>query len=157
MRNPFFNRLFTLQTILWASLAIFFGSAFIIWTRPMSPRDLALGLLCGVGAFIVFGIAIIAEHVTPSLVEIRLRLRDLELHYQATTTEAEILRLRASMRQLISGPSGTPETPLDPYILPDPDEPSDELPVSSAPLRARTDNGSLAPSLCTHSQEELSC
>lgn len=149
MRHPLLNRLCTLQTVLWASLAIVVGSAALIWTRPMSPRDLALDLLCGVGAFIVFGVAVLVECVTPLLVEIRLRLRDLELHHQAATTEAEIIRLRASIRQLISGPSATPETPLNPYILPDPDEPSDELPVSSAPLRARADTRSLSPSTRT--------
>lgn len=136
MRNTPLDRFFTLQAVIWVSLAIFFGSALIIWARPMSPRELALGLLCGVGAFIVFGVAVIAEFIDPTLAEMRLRLRHIELHCQANAMEANIIQLQTAMRQLISHPSrragGTGPAPAviqDPYILPDPDEPSGELPV----------------------------
>lgn len=127
---------FTFQTVIWASLSLFVESGLLIWTRPMSPKELAISLLLGFGAFIVFGVAVIAQFIDPTLAEIRLRLRHMELHYQANAMEADIVQLRTAMRQLISHPSGhaggtrpAPPAIEDPYIIPDPDEPSADLPV----------------------------
>lgn len=124
------------QPVIWASLGVVGGFGLLMWIQPMSPKELALSLLGGFGAFIVFGVAAIAQFINPTLAEIRLRLQRVELHCQANTMEADIFQLRTTMRWLIAdpsrraaGPCPAPTAIEDPYVLPDPDEPSDELPV----------------------------
>jgi len=104
----------------------------------MSPKELALSLLCGIGAFIVFGVAVLAELIEPTLVEIRLRLRQLELHQQLTIDHANVVHLRGAMRQVMQGTRSHLEIPSEQagerspvYVLHDPDEPDEAFPVEA--------------------------
>lgn len=138
MSNTPAHRFPPFQTVIWASLSVVGGFSLLMWIRPMSPKELALSLLCGVGAFIVFGVAVLAELIEPTLVELRLRLRQLELHQQVSAEQARIAHLRATLRQFAREtrggsefPSDHAEGPLDAYLLPDPDEPEEALPVGA--------------------------
>jgi len=106
----------------------------------MPAEDLALSLLCGVGAFMVFGAAVIATVIEPTLIEIRLRLRQLELHQQLTIDHANVMHLRGAMRQFAHETRhGSEITPNlaggrpTVYVLPghDPDEPEEALSVGA--------------------------
>lgn len=138
MSNTPAHRFPPFQTVIWASLSVVGGFSLLMWIRPMSPKELALSLLCGVGAFIVFGVAVLAELIEPTLVEIRLRLRQLELHQQLTIDHANVMHLRGALRQIMRDPrrasefpSDHAEGPLNAYLLPDPDEPEEALPVGA--------------------------
>ncbi len=141
MRPRFASRVFTFQTVIWVSLSVVFGFGLLIRFRPMSAEDLALSLLCGFGAFMVFGAAVVAELIEPTLIEIRLRLRQLELHQQLTTDHANIVHLRATMRQFRRETQRTSEMTRreseitsdqaggrsNVYVLRDPDEADEAL------------------------------
>lgn len=138
MPNTSTHRFPPFQTVIWASLSVVGGFGLLIRFRPMPAEDLALSLLGAFGAFIVFGVAVLAELIEPTLVEIRLRLRQLELHQQLTTEHANVVRLRATMRQFLRDtrrgskiPSDQAGGPLDTYLLPDPDEPEEALLVGA--------------------------
>lgn len=136
MRTLFASRVFTFQTIIWGSLSVVFGFGLLIRFRPMPVEGLALSLLCGFGAFMVFGAAVIAELIEPTLIEIRLRLRQLELRQQLTIEGANVAHLRATMRQFAQETRHGSEITSDQaggrstvYLLPDydPDEPEEAL------------------------------
>lgn len=137
MCSPPPHRLSLLQTIIWTSLSVVVGFGLLIRFRPMPAEDLALSLLCGIGAFMVFGAAVIATVIEPTLVEIRLRLRQLELHQQLTADEAQLRHLRTAMQPFMRSPRGS-TVPSDRaggrspvYVLRDPDEPEEALPVGA--------------------------
>lgn len=113
MRLRLSPRAFTLQTVIWASLSVVVGFGLLIRFRPMGAEDLALSLLCGFGAFMVFGTAVIAEVIEPALIEIRLRLRQLELHQQVSTDQARISSLRTTLRQFTQETRGGSERTPD--------------------------------------------
>lgn len=147
MRTRFASRVCTFQTVIWGSLSVVFGFGLLIRFRPMPVEDLALSLLCGFGAFMVFGAAVIATVIEPTLIEIRLRLRQLELHQQLNIESANVVHLRATMRQFAQETRhGSEITPNlaggrpTVYVLPehDPDEPEEALSIGADTRRLST-------------------
>lgn len=135
--NAFFHRLtnraLTFQGLMAASLLMFFGTATLIAVRPLDPKELTLTALIGVAALTIFAIATLVEHLSPTLLELRLRVRQLELDRQVDQASQEIATLRATIADLGQTPAIAAANTTRPnvYVLEDPDEPGGE-PVPAA-------------------------
>lgn len=137
LRTRLLARVLTFQTLAVASLSLFVGAGLLIWIRPLRLQELALSLLCGGGALLLFATATLADLLSSTLAEIALRLRHLELSQQAATAEADMRHLRARLRQAIHTCSArSPQPP--PAGPPDPDEPEEALPVIPDAVRIDT-------------------
>lgn len=120
------DRALTFQTLIAASLLTFFGAATLIAIRPLDPKELTLTALLAVATLTIFAIATLVEHLSPTLLELRLRVRQLELDRQVDQASQEIATLRATIADLGQTPAIAAANTTRPnvYVLEDLEEPS---------------------------------